>query len=382
MSLDATSRETKLTRDPSVDMIRCFAFVLVVSVHFFLVSGVYSLPVDSKTMFAVCMMRSFCVICVPLFMILTGYLQKNKRPGMSYFIKIIQVLTVYVLCSLINIAFTNIYGPDHDTPMQVVMKILNFKGAKYAWYVEMYITLFLASPYINLIWKGLEDRRSRRILIGISCLVSLAPAIMNIWRFSSLGWWLTPSSSNEYVKLIPAWFKNLYPFTYYLIGCYLAEYKVRFKRWKCVCGAAALTLAAGCFNYWRSRPGKFVSGEWANYASPFTALIAVLVFVFFLSWDYRKMPSRVKAFLKVWASVTLGAYLLSRISDVVIYDQLAAHISYPGKRLVWILVTVPLSAAASCIMSWIVNLLAVPLSNKLTSVIWRVTAHFNIVSEE
>ena len=366
MNREKTSIKPKLMRDPSVDMIRCCAFTMVVMVHFFLNSGIYNLPVASKTAFAMCTLRSFSVASVPLFMMLTGFLQKEKRPEVSYFVRIIPVLTVYVLCALVNIAFTDIYGSVHDTPARVVMKILNFKGAKYAWYVEMYITLFLISPYINLAWKGLENRRARKVLIGIACFTALAPALLNIWDIGSLDWWRMPSSGNEYNKLVPDWFKRLYPFAYYLIGCYLAEYQVCLRRMKCVCGIVIMTLAAGLFNYWRSRPGKFISGDWSNYASPFTAVIAVLVFLFFLSGNNENMPVRRRAFWKGWASVTFGAYLLSRIPDVVIYDRLAQFVPYPGNRLVWMFVTVPVIAVISSIMSWIVNLAAVPVSGKLT----------------
>ena len=382
MSLDTTTKESKPVRDPSVDMIRCFAFILVVTVHFCLRSEMRDVPVISWRMFLFCTIRGFAVSCVPLFMMLTGYLQRYKKPEASYFVRIIPVYTVYVLASLANIAFNNIYGEDHDGPHYVIMKILNFKGARYAWYVEMYITLFLLAPYLNLIWKGLENRRARKFFLMIALLVSVAPSGVNIWRLVPLSWWKTPSSNTIYIKWIPYWFKHLYPFAYYFIGCYLAEYKVRFNRRKCLCAIAALTLFAGAFSYWRSTPETFMSAPWSNYASPITALMAFLIFVYILSGDHRKMSARSVSFFKFWASLTFGAYLFSNISDTVLYDRLALAVPDPEMRLVWILVTVPLSAVAACIMSWAVNLLAVPLSAKLTSLAWKAIARFNKPTEE
>lgn len=381
MSLDATPRETKLTRDPSVDMIRCFAFMLVVTVHFCLRSGMREAPVVTWQMFLFCTIRSFSVSCVPIFIMLTGYLQKNKRPEASYFVKIIPVYTVYVLATLANIAFNNIYGDDHDGPLYVIMKILNFKGARYAWYVEMFLTLFLLTPYLNLIWKGLETRRARKFLVFVMLLVAVAPSGVNIWRLVPLSWWKTPSTNTIYIKWIPYWFKHLYPFAYYFIGCYLAEYKVRFDRRKGACAIAALTLFAGAFNYWRSTPETFLSASWANYSSPITALMAFLLFVFILSGDHRKMSARSVSFFKFWSSLTFGAYLLSNITDTVFYDRLIQAVEDPERRLPWILVIVPLSAAISCIMSWVVNLAAVPLSKGLTFLAWKVIKRFNLTTE-
>ena len=353
-------------RDPALDIIRCFAFVLVVTVHFFLRSGIYKASVNSFPMFLVCTFRSFTVSCVPLFIMLTGYLQRKKKPEAAYFVRIIPVLPVYVLTALLNIAFSHFYAGDHVGPFQVVLRVLNFKGSRYAWYVEMYIALFLFSPYLNLVWEGLKDRRSRRILLAVMIFVSIAPSILNIWRFSPLSWWAQPSSDTQYHKLIPAWWKDIYPVTYYLTGCYLAEYKVKMERWKCAAGAAAAALFAGAFNYWRSRPGTFISGAWSNYASPMTCLIALFIFVFFLSGDYRQMSGGKRKFFHTWASVTLGAYLLSNITDTVIYRMLAQAVEVPEQRLVWMLVTVPVSAAIACVMSRIVNLAADPLSASLS----------------
>ena len=367
------NKTNRTGRDPSLDIIRCFAFMLVVTVHFFLRSGIYDVPVDSLRMFLVCTIRSFCVACVPLFILLTGYLQKNKKPEAAYFVKLIPVLTVYVICALANIAFNNYYGMWHDGPVQVVLKVLNFKGARYAWYVEMYIALFLFSPYLNLIWNGLENVHQRRVLIGIMIFVSIAPSILNVWRVASPDWWLMPSAVRKYDKLIPAWWKNLYPVTYYLIGCYLAEYRVRMKRGKCIGWIAFWTVFAGAFNFWRSRPGTFYSAAWSNYASPFTCMIAVLLFIFFLSGNYEGMSDRKKRFFSSWAAVTFGAYLLSNIPDTVIYVRLANMVPDPAKRFIWILITVPFSAVTSCIGAWIINLAADPVSAKLMAMALRIT---------
>jgi surface polysaccharide O-acyltransferase-like enzyme len=66
-------------RSPAADIIRILAFILVVSVHFFLNNDFYSQTVAGKRMFIMTLMRSFFIICVPLFITLSGYLLKNKK---------------------------------------------------------------------------------------------------------------------------------------------------------------------------------------------------------------------------------------------------------------------------------------------------------------
>ena len=61
-------------RDIGLDLTRIVAFVSVVSIHFFLNSGYYDAPVVGKRMYIMTLGRTFFGICVPLFMLLSGYL--------------------------------------------------------------------------------------------------------------------------------------------------------------------------------------------------------------------------------------------------------------------------------------------------------------------
>ena len=92
---------TKLERrNSSLDILRIVAAFTVLSVHFFLHNGFYSEPVQGMGpiegivnflttgdeaamhgpwMFLAVMLRTFFGVCVPLFMITTGYLMKNKK---------------------------------------------------------------------------------------------------------------------------------------------------------------------------------------------------------------------------------------------------------------------------------------------------------------
>ena len=84
----------------SLDIIRCVALFCVIAVHFFLKTGFYNEPVDDLSMFGMIIMRNSFMICVPLFMLLTGYLIHNADISLKYYIKLVRVLFVYVLASL------------------------------------------------------------------------------------------------------------------------------------------------------------------------------------------------------------------------------------------------------------------------------------------
>ena len=88
-------------RSVSMDIIRCFALLFVVSVHFFLNNGFYDVPVYGARMYIMTLMRSFFMICVPLFMILSGYLMCNKKLGKGYYKKIIYILGIYLFADFV-----------------------------------------------------------------------------------------------------------------------------------------------------------------------------------------------------------------------------------------------------------------------------------------
>ena len=72
-------------RNINLDLIRTVAVISVISVHFFLNSGFYSLPLLGKTMYISTVFRTLFMICVPLFLLLTGYLMNKKELSKKYY---------------------------------------------------------------------------------------------------------------------------------------------------------------------------------------------------------------------------------------------------------------------------------------------------------
>ena len=72
-------------RNLNADLIRCVAVFSVISVHFLLNGGFYKQEVCGIPMLVMCMYRSFFMTCVPLFLILTGYLMGRKKLSKGYY---------------------------------------------------------------------------------------------------------------------------------------------------------------------------------------------------------------------------------------------------------------------------------------------------------
>lgn len=65
-------------RNINIDLIKCIAVFSVISVHFFANVGLYKNVINSTNMYIGIFFRTLFMICVPLFIITTGYLMKNK----------------------------------------------------------------------------------------------------------------------------------------------------------------------------------------------------------------------------------------------------------------------------------------------------------------
>lgn len=109
-------------RNLTLDVIRIIALFFVVSVHFFLNSGFYNIKVSGIRMFFMIIPQSFLLICVPLFMMLTGYLQYKKQLTNKYFKGIKKVLIVYFIFSIIYSLFVAFYLKD---PMSIKIFLTN-----------------------------------------------------------------------------------------------------------------------------------------------------------------------------------------------------------------------------------------------------------------
>lgn len=72
-------------RNINIDLIKCVAVFSVISVHYFSNIGLYKDLIIGNRMYIGVMFRTLFMICVPLFIIVTGYLMKNKTLSKKYY---------------------------------------------------------------------------------------------------------------------------------------------------------------------------------------------------------------------------------------------------------------------------------------------------------
>lgn len=338
-------------RDLNLDLIRGVATFLVLSVHFFLWNGFYYQPMVGKRMLLMCVMRMGFMTCVPLFLILTGYLCRNKELSRRYYLGLARILVTYLLCCFVCLALRWYRGAM--TFRQALDAFMAYTAAPYGWYIEMYFGLFLLIPFLNLIWKGLESKKSRQVLLVTLVVLTALPSVVNVkWA------------------IMPDWWVGTYPLLYYFLGAYLGEYQPKPSWWRTLVALAAVTTLAGAAIYLRGRfssTGLFVWDDLANWNSLFVVCGSCLLFLLLRQIPVEKAPKWLRWMVGKAAQLSLEIYLLSWCVDSIVYPMLQRRVPDVLDRVFWYPVAVPVIFLGTALLAQLVEWVRKALSGKLGS---------------
>lgn len=281
------------------DIIRCLCCMFVVFEHFFLNCGYYDEPLVGGVMLTETFFRWFFLICIPMYMMLTGYFKLNKKPEKSHYMSILPIAISYIVISipkmiLYNRLYGEIYGPKEA--------LKNLGNYNIAWYMGLYIGLMILAPMLNKLWHALEDKREQHILIvSLIILCSIYPVF-------------------HYIA--PSFFVSLYPIMYYFIGAYIRTYQPKGNKWV-LFGVFLLTVAIQtAISFYGVRGGTFdwnlISTPDTGFGSIFILVGAVCVFLIFYDVDVKN--AFMCKVLKMVGEVSFEVYLFAGAYDAVIYS--------------------------------------------------------------
>lgn len=322
-------------RSFGLDLARATAGVLVLSVHFFLNNEFYQTPVVGGTMLAACVARMLCMTCVPLFLVLTGYTCIHREWSKGYYRKLYPILLTYLGASGVCLVFRVAVLKEALAPLGMVRRVLDFSAAPYAWYIEMYIGLFLLSPFLNAAWRALDDRAKRALLLTLVALTAL------------------PGMVNQWAQVLPQWWTAIYPLTYYALGAWLRERPWKAKGWQLLLGWLALAALTGVKGYLTAQGGPYNWMAEDNWGSWSLTLQAALLFSALVK--VKTFPKPLKWLVERVAALSLGMYLVSYVADRLVYPRLIAAVPAAHRRLWWMLPTVLATVTLSCLLAQLIH---------------------------
>lgn len=151
----------KKTRNSNIELLRIILMLMVIGVHYNLIgmgNAFYYTNAAGINVSLINLLESICIVCVDTFIIISGYflINKNKiniNKVPKYIIMILFFnLFQYLLNIIINKVEFNITSLFYEL----------FSGK---WFIIIYLVLYVLSPYINKLIKGLSIKEYRRLLI-------------------------------------------------------------------------------------------------------------------------------------------------------------------------------------------------------------------------
>ncbi|MCR4655960.1 MAG: acyltransferase family protein [Lachnospiraceae bacterium] len=331
------------------DLIRSVAALFVVGVHFYLNCGYYSAPMQGIKMYAMTVTRWFFLICVPLYMILTGFFKCNKKLCKEHYLSLVPIITAYVVITVIKIFVSNhFYGKIYFFE-DSVKGIFNYT---FSWYVGMYISITLLIPFLNILWKGIGNKRDKLVLIGsLVFICSLYPV-------------------TGYIA--PAYWQIMYPILYYYIGTYIREYEPGPDRFLLIAVTALMVFVNATVSFIGAKGGAF---DWSilgpvdsGYSTVTVVICATAFFLLFYKADIKNTAFR--KLLAGISEVSFEIYMFTGCFDAAIYSIAFRYTGGPdAHKFFWLFfVFVPLNFVLSYISSRIYRFLYTKLADRINRV--------------
>lgn len=325
-------------RNINLDLIRCVAVFGVVCVHFFLNTGFYDEIVVGKRMALSLAVRTFFMYCVPLFLLLTGYLMNGKKITSIYYKGICHTIGIYIISSVFCIVYKAIFQNVEISFLYCIEEILSFSGAPYSWYIEMYIGLFMLIPFLNVLYWNLKTKNEKHVLLLSLFILIVLPTVGNIFE----------------IKMIPEWWSYIWPIFYYFVGCYIQEYQIKIPLPLNVALIVGVWSFNSVFNIKRNYNSVFEWGMYNDWYGWENVALSILLFLFLNNLKITNIPHFIKKGIVKISQISLGIYLCSWIGDNYIYSKISNVISGKPIGLEWF----PIAVIAVFIIATVFSLLS------------------------
>lgn len=341
------------TREVTPDLIRCLALAFVLGIHFYTHCGIYSADFSPVAAFFAVMLRTLVTSSVAMFVLLTGYFQRQKKLSARYYLGILRLLEMYFIVAVLEGLYRRFYLGEALTLRAFLGSLVNFTASEYSWYILLYGGLFLFIPFLNVLYAALETRGQKRILILSVTALSCLP-------FSAL---------NVFVNLVPYWWQRIWPIAFYFIGAYINEYRPAPGAKKSGLWFLGALTVFSLFNflvYSAASPLTLhpVAANLYSHEGLQNAVLAPLVFLFVMNLDLSRASAGIKNALGAVSKYTYGAFLFSSVTDSFVYGILTRLVPTIEARMLFLPVALPVSFVLAVTLS--------ALADKLVNLIDRV----------
>lgn len=301
-------------RDSNIELLRIFSICGVIVLHYNGGFALNSVAQGTVNHYFLLLLEAAFICAVDLFVLISGYFlcTTNSRKATKALELVVQVMVIGVLQYLLTCLLS-----------RTMPGLSGLVGAAIpnSYYVTLYLTLYLLSPYINIVLRRISDKQLGFLVAMCAILFSVWPTVLDSVFLATgknyNGMYPTTASGSQYG------YSLLNFCLMYLIGAYLRRIEQPGKaRWNML-GAG---VCIGVIFVWQ----QYYESVALSYCNPFVILLAVFYFRLFKGLRFSSAP------VNALAKSTFTCFLLHtfflrqiRISDFVNrpFPYLLGHIA-------------------------------------------------------
>lgn len=285
-----------------LDLLRSLAIFFVLVTHMLNYTGLLNVRLRSVPWIVYDFVHYISMLCVPLFLLLTGFLQEKRDLNSRHYRALLPLLLSYFIIYGAGALFM----PSEQNPFALVLSVFSGNFG-YGWYVGMYVLLSLLIPFLNKMLHSLT-RKQHLFLLAVLSAVSMLPALLSGFSIGGVQ-----------LKLLPDFFENAYVIAFYCTGAYIARFQPEIKPLRCFSGFALVITAEAFVCYLLS--GNRYAWEPFNKNAAITHMLAAVCLFLAL----YKIQFKTKLFCAVCREISLCSfemYLLSYFTDYLLFTYL------------------------------------------------------------
>lgn len=290
----------ELYQSRALNFLKIVMMICVVGLHF-LSHGNYLLYEKpfSETWGGVWIIRSFIMVCVNCFVMVTGYYLCEKKIKITKILRLMDGMLFYSV--IISIIIWCLKFPDISV-IQILNTIFPFMTGSY-WFMSCYIVLYLIAPLINIVIRSITFETFTRYIFVCVMLFSIIPTVFSSFSGYSI------DRTNGYGVI---WFIVLY-----LTGAWLRKTNFKFKK---KYAAVGVYIGASLCTFLITISVKFfamsgVAPSYINYELDYIGYNYFSVYIAsigcFLLFKNLRISKQYEKIIMNISSLTLGVYLIS-----------------------------------------------------------------------
>lgn len=303
----------------SSDFVRFLCIIFMIAGHALNYNGSMEHTIGQYPMFWWIVLKTVLMFSATTLIISTGYLMGERLPNKRHYIKIIKIIIIYVMTAIIVFIFEKYYfGVDRNF-LKIFTDIFAFEGMSYAWFLKMYICLYLVIPFINILYKKL-DKKQKKFLILILMYITVIPIF-----FSEISFVIGRDLK------IPDFFIEIYPIMLYLMGLYIKEYDLKMKvpvSLALIAATIMLISISDYYEFYGISPHYFAGFISFRAMSFQNIILSLLIFIAIKDINFNKWNTSFKKFISYLSKHTLGVMTLSYPIEIIVYEKIIGLENY------------------------------------------------------